>query len=215
MVRHDRVPFAFHQRLSTPDHQNPMTTVVVTKKNGVACIAADTLATYGDLKEPADLVASSDKLVQVGEAWVAPTGPASAQLILGHHLRGLKEIPQLRDTHQIFDFLTQLQRSLRDDYFVLGKEDNQDDYESMRMELIIASPGGIFGAYPQRSVQEFRSFYAFGSGAEFALGAMSVASETAADAEALARAGVETAARFDVSTELPMTRQRVPLIENR
>ena len=104
MVRHDRVPFAFHQRLSTPDHQNPMTTVVVTKKNGVACIAADTLATYGDLKEPADLVASSDKLVQVGEAWVAPTGPASAQLILGHHLRGLKEIPQLRDTHQIFDF---------------------------------------------------------------------------------------------------------------
>ena len=111
--------------------------------------------------------------------------------------------------------MTQLQRSLRDDYFVLGKEDNQDDYESMRMELIIASPGGIFGAYPQRSVQEFRSFYAFGSGAEFALGAMSVASETAADAEALARAGVKTAARFDVSTELPMTLQRVPLIETR
>ncbi len=188
-----------------------MTTVVVTKKNGVACIAADTLATYGDLKEPADLVASSDKLVQVGEAWVAPTGPASAQLILGHHLRALKEVPQLRNTDQIFDFLTQLQRSLRDDYFVLGKEDSQDDYESMRMEMIIASPGGIFGAYPQRSVQEFRSFYAFGSGAEFALGAMSVASATAADAEALARAGVETAARFDVSTELPMTLQRVPL----
>ncbi len=212
MVRASRV---FRPRLSTPDQQDPMTTVVVTKKNGVACIAADTLATYGDLKEPADLVASSDKLVQVGEAWVAPTGPASAQLILGHHLRGLKEIPQLRDTNQIFDFLTQLQRSLRDDYFVLGKEDSQDDYESMRMELIIASPGGIFGAYPQRSVQEFRSFYAFGSGAEFALGAMSVASETAADAEALARAGVETAARFDVSTELPLTLQRVPLIETR
>ncbi len=212
MVRASRV---FRPRLSTPDQQDPMTTVVVTKKNGVACIAADTLATYGDLKEPADLVASSDKLVQVGEAWVAPTGPASAQLILGHHLRGLKEIPQLRDTNQIFDFLTQLQRSLRDDYFVLGKEDSQDDYESMRMELIIASPGGIFGAYPQRSVQEFRSFYAFGSGAEFALGAMSVASETAADAEALARAGVETAARFDVSTELPLTLQRIPLIETR
>ena len=192
-----------------------MTTVVVTKKNGVACIAADTLATYGDLREPADLVATSDKLVRVGEAWVAPTGPASAQLVLKHHLRGLTAAPQLRDVDEIFDFLTQLQRSLRDDYFVLGKEDSQDDYESMRMELIIASPGGIFGAYPQRSVQEFRSFYAFGSGAEFALGAMSVASETAVDAEALARAGVKTAARFDVSTELPMTLQRVPLIETR
>lgn len=182
-----------------------MTTVVVTKKNGVVCIAADTLATYGDLKEPADLVASSDKLVQIGDAWVAPTGPASAQLVLKHHLRGLEEPPQLRDVDEIFDFLTQLQRSLRDDYFVLGKEDSQDDYESMRMELIIASPGGIFGAYPQRSVQEFRSFYAFGSGAEFALGAMSAACDRVDDAEALARIGVETAARFDVSTELPMT----------
>ena len=192
-----------------------MTTVVVTKKNGVACIAADTLATYGDLREPADLVATSDKLVRVGEAWVAPTGPASAQLVLKHHLRGLTAAPQLRDVDEIFDFLTQLQRSLRDDYFVLGKEDNQDDYESMRMELIIASPGGIFGAYPQRSVQEFRSFYAFGSGAEFALGAMSVASDRAEDAAALARVGIETAARFDVSTELPMTLQRVPLIETR
>lgn len=107
--------------------------------------------------------------------------------------------------------MTQLQRSLRDDYYVLGKEDSQDDYESMRMELIIASPGGIFGAYPQRSVQEFRSFYAFGSGAEFALGAMSVAEASAPDAESLARVGVETAARFDVSTELPMTVQRVHL----
>lgn len=174
MVRPHRAAPKDGWRSPLPDPQDPMTTVVVTKKNGVACIAADTLATYGDLREPADLVASSDKLVQVGEAWVAPTGPASAQLILGHHLRGLKETPQLRSADQIFDFLTQLQRSLRDDYYVLGKEDSQDDYESMRMELIIASPGGIFGAYPQRSVQEFRSFYAFGSGAEFALGAMSV-----------------------------------------
>ena len=188
-----------------------MTTVVVTKKNGVACIAADTLATYGDLREPADLVANCDKLVAVGDAWVAPTGPASAQLVLKHHLRGLDGPPRLDDVDGIFDFLTQLQRSLRDDYFVLGKEDSQDDYESMRMELIIASPGGIFGAYPQRSVQQFHDFYAFGSGAEFALGAMSAAMASAESAEDLARIGVETAARFDVSTGLPMTLRTVAL----
>ena len=188
-----------------------MTTVVVTKKNGVACIAADTLATYGDLREPAELVENCDKLVAVGGAWVAPTGPASAQLILRHHLHGLERPPLLEDVDGIFDFLTQLQRSLRDEYFVLGKEDSQDDYESMRMELIIASPGGIFGAYPQRSVQEFRSFYAFGSGAEFALGAMSAACGSTESAEALARIGVETAARFDVSTGLPLTLRTVPL----
>lgn len=187
-----------------------MTTVVVTKKSGLACIAADTLATYGDMSESADLIANSDKLVQIGESWVAPTGPASAQLILRHFVGGYDEVPVLEDLDGIFDFLTQFQRALRDDYFVQGKEDGHDDFESMRMELLIASPGGLFGAYPQRSVQEYNRFYAFGSGAEYALGAMNAAWETAVSAEELARIGVETAAKFDVGTGLPLTMRTVP-----
>ena len=75
MVRPHRAAPREGWRSPLPDPQDPMTTVVVTKKNGVACIAADTLATYGDLREPADLVASSDKLVQVGEAWSPPRAP--------------------------------------------------------------------------------------------------------------------------------------------
>ena len=187
-----------------------MTTVVVTKKSGLACIAADTLATYGDMSESAELIANSDKLVQIGESWVAPTGPASAQLILRHFVNGYDELPVLEDLDGIFDFLTQFQRALRDDYFVQGKEDGHDDFESMRMELLIASPGGLFGAYPQRSVQEYNRFYAFGSGAEYALGAMNAAWETAVSAEELARIGVETAAKFDVGTGLPLTMRTVP-----
>ena len=69
---------------TVPDLHHTMTTVVVTKKGGIACIAADTLATYGDMRESADLIANSDKLVRIGDAWVAPTGPASAQLVLKH-----------------------------------------------------------------------------------------------------------------------------------
>lgn len=187
-----------------------MTTVVVTKKSGIACIAADTLATYGDMRESADLIANSDKLVQIGDAWVAPTGPASAQLILKHFVAGYDELPVLEDIDGIFDFLTQFQRALRDDYFVQGKEDGQDDFESMRMELLIASPGGLFGAYPQRSVQEYTRYYAFGSGAEFAMGAMAAAWETAVSAEELARIGIETAAKFDVGTGLPLTLRTIP-----
>ena len=106
-----------------------------------------------------------------------------------------------------------LQRALRDEYFVQGKEDSTDDFESMRMELLIASPGGLFGAYPQRSVQEYTRFYAFGSGAEYAMGAMHAAWETAVSAEELARIGVETAARFDVGTGLPLTLRTIPLEE--
>lgn len=189
-----------------------MTTVVVTKKGGIACIAADTLATYGDLKESADLIANSDKLVRIGDAWVAPTGPGSAQLVLRHFVSTYEELPLLEDTDGIFDFLNVFQRALRDDYFVQGKEDAGDDFESMRMELLIASPGGIFGAYPQRSVQEYTRFYAFGSGAEYALGAMHAAWETAVSAEELARIGVETAARFDAGSGLPLTLRTIPLL---
>lgn len=192
-----------------------MTTVVVTKKSGFVCIAADTLATYGDLRESADLIANSDKLVQIGDAWVAPTGPASAQLVLKHFVAGYEELPVLEDIDSIFDFLNTFQRALRDDYFVQGKEDSGDDFESMRMELIIASPGGVFGAYPQRSVQEYRRFYAFGSGAEYAMGAMHAAWDTAQSAEDLARIGIETAAKFDLGTGLPLSLRTIPLREYR
>lgn len=190
-----------------------MTTVVVTKKSGFVCIAADTLATYGDMRESADLIENSDKLVQIGDAWVAPTGPASAQLVLKHYIAGYEELPVLEDIDSIFEFLNTFQRALRDDYFVQGKEDSTDDFESMRMELIIASPGGVFGAYPQRSVQEYSKFYAFGSGAEYAMGAMNAAWETAVSAEELARIGIETSAKFDVGTGLPLTLRTIPLRE--
>ena len=96
-----------------------MTTVVVTKKGGIACIAADTLATYGDMQESADLIANSDKLVRIGDAWVAPTGPASAQLVLKHFVSTFDELPCLEDTDGIFDFLTVLQRALRDEYWMV------------------------------------------------------------------------------------------------
>jgi len=190
-----------------------MTTVVVTKKSGIACIAADTLATYGDTEESADLIANSDKLVRIGDAWAAPTGPASAQLIIRHFAASYEELPHLDDVDGIFDFLTQFQRALRDEYFVHSKEEGSDDFESMRMELLIASPGGIFGCYPERSVQEFTKFYAFGSGAEYALGAMRVAWDTAMSAEEVARVGIETAAKFDVGTGMPLTLRTIPLHE--
>ena len=80
-----------------------MTTVVVTKKSGFVCIAADTLATYGDMRESADLIRNSDKLVQIGDAWVAPTGPASAQLVLKHYVAGYDELPALEDIDSIFE----------------------------------------------------------------------------------------------------------------
>jgi ATP-dependent HslUV protease subunit HslV len=188
-----------------------MTTVVVTRKDGHACIAADTRAAYGDTREGADLICNSDKIVRAGDAWLAPTGPASAQLVLRHYLRRLERAPRLDGIDALFGFLTEFQKSLRDEYLVHGKEDQSDDFESMRMEIAVVSPGGIFGCYPQRSVQEYKRFYAFGSGAAFALGAMQVAEPHVQSAEELARIGVEAAAAFDLHSGLPLTLRTVEL----
>ena len=188
-----------------------MTTVVLTRRGDAVCIAADTLAAYGDTAEGADVIVNSDKLVQVGDSWLCPTGPASAQLILRHHIGELEEFPRFHTIDGIFEFLTEFQKALRDEYMVMGKEDVADDFESMRMELAVASPAGIFGCYPQRSVQEYQRFYAFGSGATYALGAMHVAEPRVGSAEELARIGLEAAARFDLHTQLPMTLKTVAL----
>jgi ATP-dependent HslUV protease subunit HslV len=188
-----------------------MTTVVVTRKDGIACIAADTRAAYGDTREGADLICNSDKIVRAGDAWLAPTGPASAQLVLRHDLRRLERAPRLDSIDSLFGFLTEFQKSLRDEYLVHGKEDQSDDFESMRMEIAVVSPGGIFGCYPQRSVQEYKRFYAFGSGAAFALGAMQVAEPHVRSAEELARIGVEAATAFDLHSGLPLTLRTVEL----
>src|SRR5262249_52289817 len=87
-----------------------------------------------------------------------------------------------------------------------------DDFESSQFCLLVANGRGIFGIYPDRSVTEFSTFYAFGSGYRFALGAMHAAYGSAARPEDVARVGVEAAAEFDEDTGLPAEVVRVELI---
>ena len=40
-----------------------MSTIVVVVKNKVACIAADSLTSFGDTRQPAEFVSDSDKII--------------------------------------------------------------------------------------------------------------------------------------------------------
>ena len=188
-----------------------MTTIVAVRKGHRAVIAADTLAKYGEAKEPARYIADHDKLVQVGDAWIAPTGPASAQLVLRSYFSNPDHRRDFSDSQGIFETMVDMQSALKDDYFLNPKEDERDPYESSQMEILVASPHGIFGVYPLRSVQAYTRFYAFGSGAEYALGAMYICYEALAEPEDIARRAIEAAAEFDDSTALPMTLQSIVL----
>lgn len=188
-----------------------MTTLVAVRKGARACLAADTLAKYGDAREPAAYIANHDKLLRIGDAWLGPTGPASAQLVLTSYFSQPDSRRDFSCVQGIFETVTDLQGALKEDYFLNPKEDERDSYESSQMEILIASPHGIFGVYPLRSVQEYSRFYAFGSGAEYALGAMYEAYDRLESAAEIARRGIEAAAEFDDSTSLPLTSAEVEL----
>lgn len=189
-----------------------MTTIVVVRKGLRACIAADTLAKYGSAKEPASFVFDSDKLVPVGNAWLGPTGPASAQLVLKSYFSQPDVRADFTSSLGIFETVNDMQSALKEDYFLNPKEDERDPFESSQMEILIASPSGIFGVYPLRSVQEFTRFGAFGSGAEYALGALQACYDAYDRPEDIARKAIESSATFDDSTGLPITCYGIDLL---
>lgn len=186
-----------------------MSTAVVVRKQGTACIAADSLTTFGDQKQSPAYDRYSDKLQTVGDGAISIVGSAAHALVIESVLRERRVRFDLRDRLKIFESFRTLHTELKDNYFLNPKEgsgdDEQDPYESSRIDALIAHPHGIFGIYALREVYEYDRFWAIGSGAEYALGAMFAIYEEADSAETIAAAGVRAGAEFDTGTGLPMT----------
>ena len=182
-----------------------MTTVTVVKKDGRIAIAADTLTKWGGGKESAAYVANHEKIIRVGDSFVAITGSATFKLILADYFSGLESPPPFDTTLEIFRVWNQMHAVLKEQYYLQTGEDKEEDLESSRMDVLIANPKGIFGVAAHRTVQEFSRFYAYGSGSPYALGAMYAAYRAPSlDAEAMARLGVMAAAEFHDETGLPI-----------
>ncbi|MFT4648382.1 MAG: ATP-dependent HslUV protease subunit HslV [Glaciecola sp.] len=182
-----------------------MTTIIVAKKSGRAVICADTLASYGGSHETSAYIENSDKILQIGGAFLGPTGPASMQLVLTSYFRNPTVTRNFSDPLSIFETVREMHGVLKEDYALNPREDPEDPFESSQTEMLVCSASGIFGVYPLRSVQEYKRFYAFGSGAEYAMGAMHAVFEYLDRPEDIAIAGLEAAATFDEASGLPYT----------
>lgn len=190
-----------------------MTTVTVVRKGGVAAIAADTLIKWGSAKESAAYIANHDKILRVGDSLVGVTGTATFTAILRDYFDHSSEEVRLDSPSQIFRAWNRLHGILKERYFLLPEEDKEDALESSRMDCLIANPHGIFGVAAHRTVQQFSKFYAYGSGSDYALGAMySAYADLQLSAEQVARHGIEAAAEFDDGTGLPVTSYAIPLL---
>jgi ATP-dependent HslUV protease, peptidase subunit HslV len=182
-----------------------MSTIVVVRKGNQAVIAADTLTKWGSQRESAAYVTNHQKIIPVGKAFIAYCGPSSARHMLKDYFGSLKTPPKFTDPEDIFGVWLLLHHNCKERYFLNPNEDTSDSVESTRFDSLIASPHGIFGVGSHRLVQEFTRFYAYGSGMEYAMGALwALYDDPALTAEALAIKAIEAAAEFNDATGLPV-----------
>ena len=189
-----------------------MSTIVAVIKNNVACIAADSLTSFGDTKQAAEYVSDYEKIIPFADHnYIGIVGSAAHHLVMQNLLEKHADKVDFSDRFHIFESMRQLHPILKDEYFLNSKDEDDDSYESSRVDALIMNGNGIFGLYSLREVDQYTRFWAVGSGAEFALGAMQVAYDLFDDADAIARAGIEAGTCFDNASALPMTSYRLEL----
>jgi ATP-dependent protease HslVU (ClpYQ) peptidase subunit len=189
-----------------------MSTIVIVKKNHHACIAADSLTTFGNTRQPASLDVAYDKIIKQDDSYVGIVGSAAHQLVVGSAFTSMNDL-DLHGREAIFESFRKLHPILKDAYFLNPKDEEGDAYESSHIDALVLNSTGIFGLYALREVFEYTRYWAIGSGAEYALGAMHALYDQLDDPVAIARVGVEAGAEFDTSSALPMTLYQVNLDE--
>ena len=189
-----------------------MTTLVVVRKGQHVCIAADTLATFADMKEPAAHVVNHDKIIQVGDAYLGGPGQGGIEQVLRSYFGRRRVKSDFTSPLGIFETLRDMHPVLKEDYFLVAEDEpDEAQFEGGMPPLVFASPHGIFRSCAERSVVELTQFDAVGSGRDYALGAMAAVYDDLETAEAIAARGIEIAARFDLGTGMPLTKYTVEL----
>lgn len=191
-----------------------MSTIAVVQKDGFAAIAADTLTSTSDGGiDSAEYVLNHQKILCVGNSYLAISGPTSTKLALKDYFAKVENC-DLRDVDTIYRTWLRLHAALKTNYFLDTEEDGAHSFESSRFDALIANPNGIFGVAAHRAVQQFTKFYAYGSGSMSALGAMyALYGQADRSAKDVARIAIEAAAAFDGNTGLPIISYQLPLAQ--
>ena len=93
-------------------------------------------------------------------------------------------------------------RALRERYTLVNEQAANRDapFGDLDSSFLIANRGGIFKISSDMGITRFNHYYAIGSGAEFALGALHVLRSQPGSLENLVRQAVETAMTFDLNS---------------
>ena len=190
-----------------------MSTIVVVKKGGRAVIAADTLTKFGPTKVEGRYVRNRDKILHFRDTYIGIVGAATHHNVFESVIRKYPGKLSFNGAGEIFETYLQLHPIFKEEYYLCpqGEEGERQSYESNQMDSLIANPRGIFGCYAQREVLEYETFWAIGTGAEYALGAMRATYDRLETPEEIAREGVAAGCEFDENCGLPHTLYSVQL----
>ncbi|MEZ4334795.1 MAG: MFS transporter [Myxococcota bacterium] len=188
-----------------------MSTLVMVEKDGIGCMAAETLTTLGAWKQPAKYTTRPEKILRIGDAYVGIVGLTVHRSVLESALKDDGALAEVRDELALFEFSRKLHRRLKEEYFLNAGDASSEAYESTQMTLFLMNRFGLFGLFANRSVEHYQRFAAIGSGAAFALGAMYAAWALDAPAEDIARLGALAGAEFDEASQGPITLKTLKL----
>jgi len=182
-----------------------MTTVAVVKKNGYAAIAADTLTVFGNMKESAEYIVNHGKIFKYRDNYIGLSGWGVAQHALEDFLGRTKKEISFAGTSEIFRAGLLIHREMKENYFLRSEGNETDAFETSQSDILIINPNGIFALTEYRYVQEFAKFYSYGSGGDYALGAMFASyDDESKSAEDIAGIGVSAGIEFDDASGLPI-----------
>jgi ATP-dependent HslUV protease, peptidase subunit HslV len=176
-----------------------MSVAVAVQKADHLIIAADTQDTFGSNTVSFDNY-RSQKILTVGDAYIATTGWGLYDDILTHYLATKTDVG-LSDKQQIFTFFIRFWKVLHKKYsFVKDQAEDEEHspFGGLDASFLIVNPNGIFYVSSNMSVTKFEKYFAIGSGAEFSLGAMYALYDFDWTAEQIARKAVAAATVFNV-----------------
>ena len=175
-----------------------MSTITVVKKDGVIAIASESLTSFGSTKLHGEFAANSRKIVKWGESYIGMVGSVAMHMIFEDIIAKSKKAPKFNSAAEVFSYFHKLHTKLKKKYYMNPDEDKDDPVESSQYEIVICNKYGIFGVHSLREVYDLQKYWAYGSGSEFALGAMhSLYDEKGKSARQVAIAGVEAGIQFD------------------
>jgi ATP-dependent protease HslVU (ClpYQ) peptidase subunit len=175
-----------------------MSIAVAVKSKGRIVIACDTKRTFGS-GEVSDANLTDLKIRGVGDAYLATTGWGLYSNILDDYL-STKRRTRLTDQRSIFAFFRVFWKELHQRYSFVSDQrpDDESPFGDLDASFLIASSHGIFSVACDMSVTEFQQYYAIGSGAPYALGALHALYRDGVDPEPIARTAVSAAMALDI-----------------